>query len=751
MTSRWLGSVFAALALAVPVLAQDRYAILVGIDRYRELPDLERAHASAVVMRRALASAGWQTRLLPRATTVEAFRDAMRRLSGAITPDDLVLVFFAGHGTATTRGRNVLCFSDTSPQNLSRSDQIDVEGLQRQLSLMARNPILILDTPFRTRGGQLTAFRPQSEQGPVSMFFATRPGGYSVEPAGVVRDLDGQVISGSTFAHFVATGLRTAAVRDRGMTTRELAAFVEEQVRRHERGPTPIVAPMFVVRHDIELVEPRSGTEAAEARTVRRAQDLLGEAERSMRDEDYERAESRLREVFELGREIPESARLAMLRGEATLRMGLAIERGAARIRDEDARRSRQSAAEDAWRSLINADNVPLEQRLFARLYLGQLLLDQGRFAAASDVLQTSDATRFAPNVRFAWFYNQARARELADRPDRAIESYRYALAVDPGSELAVRHLCRLVRERKPSAWIRTATVATQGLMESGNATVAGNEALACLDAAAEGAPTLGLVHVFVRYLTVNQETPETFSAKYRTRLERRTRADTEVGRAVSELFDAFFATDLADSVKASNWQSLWPDRFRAWSSSEEGRPVFSRLLMHLGDYHAQVDAETRRAVNPREALARYLAAWTLDRDNVEACVRAVGSLRGYRADDAGDLYRSVMSEVRNEKSSAYLIPTKDADDWRRIRRLHVLLGSIYEDEGPLGDGPQDVWSALGQWSRAVEADRRIEELSDGYRRSWRLVARYAAVLGKAGNEDASREQQALADRLRGR
>ena len=91
-------------------LAQNRHALVVGVDAYRNVPKLSRAVADARSMNAALQSLGFKTRFVenPDRTTMSV---ALAGFEESLEKGDTAFVFFAGHGIEIA-GQNVLLPAD---------------------------------------------------------------------------------------------------------------------------------------------------------------------------------------------------------------------------------------------------------------------------------------------------------------------------------------------------------------------------------------------------------------------------------------------------------------------------------------------------------------------------------------------------------------------------------------------------------------------------------------------------------------
>jgi hypothetical protein len=100
----------ASLVPSAPALAQNRHALVVGIDAYRNVAQLSRAVADARAMSGSLQNLGFKTRLVvdPDRTALSV---ALANFEESIEKGDTAFVFFAGHGIEIA-GQNVLLPAD---------------------------------------------------------------------------------------------------------------------------------------------------------------------------------------------------------------------------------------------------------------------------------------------------------------------------------------------------------------------------------------------------------------------------------------------------------------------------------------------------------------------------------------------------------------------------------------------------------------------------------------------------------------
>ncbi len=121
------------LTFSVPAAAQDRHALVVGINAYNELPVLGRAVNDANAVASTLENAGFSVRLgldLNR-------RDFTRLLAEFVAdlqPDDEAVVFYAGHAIAI-ENENYLVPADAGGLQLAGETQIISESISQEFLL----------------------------------------------------------------------------------------------------------------------------------------------------------------------------------------------------------------------------------------------------------------------------------------------------------------------------------------------------------------------------------------------------------------------------------------------------------------------------------------------------------------------------------------------------------------------------------------------------------------------------------------
>jgi tetratricopeptide (TPR) repeat protein/uncharacterized caspase-like protein len=141
------------------------WAVVIGVSNYKNLPpqdQLEFAHRDAADFADFLRSpngGGFPSNQLTLLTNQTATLSAMRSALGttlprSVEPDDMVIIFFAGHGVVEGEGDGYLLAHDSDPQNLYAT-ALQISELNRIVAerLKARTVILITDACHSGRLG----------------------------------------------------------------------------------------------------------------------------------------------------------------------------------------------------------------------------------------------------------------------------------------------------------------------------------------------------------------------------------------------------------------------------------------------------------------------------------------------------------------------------------------------------------------------------------------------------------------------
>jgi hypothetical protein len=235
--------------------AGKRYALCIGINVFRDpaIPALKGPRFDAIELGDTLKKYG-QFDVVEKMTddidpaydaghtypSLTNIRAKMASLARVITPDDLVVFAFAGHGVATEAGDSYLVVADARDADKWATCLPVREVLDWVAKTGVRKSLLLLDA-CRSRAGSRaladTSLRAQKyEQSRVSaIFYATQTGCYSFDDPNSNHGI---------FTRFLLEGIKGRADYQAGnsdgiVTFRELSAFVEQQVSSYAHDLRP--------------------------------------------------------------------------------------------------------------------------------------------------------------------------------------------------------------------------------------------------------------------------------------------------------------------------------------------------------------------------------------------------------------------------------------------------------------------------------------------------------------------------------
>jgi len=241
----------------------DRFALVVGIDRYQHLsvPRLEFAAADAYALARQFQLPGLGPYGLPEANLIllrdsEATRmtilESLDQLAGRSGPDDLVLIYFAGHGAAEAarRGgdsddglRKYLVPYDVDLEDLKRT-AIDFSALSENIErLRSRRVLMIFDCCYSGAAGGRTIPMPGVRTTPeIGTEYLEKVSGKGrmVFTACTGKELakENRDFGHGVFTHFLLEGLGGKAdfKGDRRVDAEELWMFAQRETVRATNG-----------------------------------------------------------------------------------------------------------------------------------------------------------------------------------------------------------------------------------------------------------------------------------------------------------------------------------------------------------------------------------------------------------------------------------------------------------------------------------------------------------------------------------
>jgi hypothetical protein len=167
----------AALAGSNVAAAQDQQnfvALIIGLSSYQNLPDeveLDFARSDAALVHKELRESGNFTDVFLLAdgeATKNEIRDLLRNtIAQIVGPNDVFVVYFAGHGIGADLGLPVLLAHDSTLQN-GQEDGLELEAFARDLQTWtrAKTMLVVTDAIHRNQLDGIYFYGPSAEQWP---------------------------------------------------------------------------------------------------------------------------------------------------------------------------------------------------------------------------------------------------------------------------------------------------------------------------------------------------------------------------------------------------------------------------------------------------------------------------------------------------------------------------------------------------------------------------------------------------------
>ena len=326
----------------------------------------------------------------------------------------------------------------------------------------------------------------------------------------------------------------------------------------------------------------------------------------------------------------------------------------------------------------------------------------------AKQALEACAVNSVPESKRFVYYYNSARVQAALDNPHGAITEYHKSFLANPRFLKAAQQAWKIVdahaKEDPRVSWAGYSF--GLDLIQQGYPTLARNMA----GQSAKNSPALkhseAMMCLVIRSLAVSKFDEKTIRKEF-DQPEFRNLFPPD---ALEELNRAFWGELSLDKVLSPEYRASRD--FRWWLSSERNRRLrhdFSLLLRNIGDFYAGIGLHARQErvekSQAEKGLIRYFLAWDIDEGNFQAAQNAAWVLATYysrteKGTEAIDRMSQLTKRLFNAKFRLYALPGKKPEDWERILRMHLLLGTIYEARKQWGseERPQ---SAIYQWTRS--------------------------------------------------
>ncbi|HKR65661.1 MAG TPA: BON domain-containing protein [Thermoanaerobaculia bacterium] len=302
----------------------------------------------------------------------------------------------------------------------------------------------------------------------------------------------------------------------------------------------------------------------------------------------------------------------------------------------------------------------------------GVFLLDRNRAQDALNVFAAGrgDIGEVHPRVAARYLHNYGLAQSRSDHGEDALMTFWEALDKDPFLAATNSAALSLLITFGPERGSTLAIERIQSLLQNDQLVAAEKLLAAVMDSAMDAQgwhsqrQATEVLPELVVTLLVKRQTPQSaIIADWQPRLKHLMyELSDDPRRKIQQLLVVFEGRDLPMSFDGNVEQ-----HFTYWKSEEQRRGL-SVLLLRAGD--AMVDEE------PKRAAERYIAAWKLDRRNVDALTSLAELLTYWDDENVPKLRAQLIDNTWDAKLGAIA----SGDDAAELR-LHMVLGSIFDDE----------------------------------------------------------------------
>lgn len=228
------------------------FALVVGIEKYTDLPEARFAERDAAAVRDHLLALGFPSRNVVLLTGTRATRTGLVKnletwLANNTTADSTVFFYYSGHGAPDpVTGEAYLVPSDGDPQYLSDTGYPMKRLYERLAALKARQVVVALDSCFSGSGGRSVlakGTRPMVVKSDAGVVSSTKVAALTASAANQISGVD-EAAGHGLFTEHLLRGLNGAAAGSDGAVTvsslhRYLSTKVADEARRENREQVP--------------------------------------------------------------------------------------------------------------------------------------------------------------------------------------------------------------------------------------------------------------------------------------------------------------------------------------------------------------------------------------------------------------------------------------------------------------------------------------------------------------------------------
>lgn len=326
-----------------------------------------------------------------------------------------------------------------------------------------------------------------------------------------------------------------------------------------------------------------------------------------------------------------------------------------------------------------------------ARNNLGVLMIKRGDFSTAIREFNTIGWDNLDESYRPVCLNNAGFAYEKAELTDQAYELYKRATVENAAYEPAVANAFRLLEQQPRERRAIDAYELCEAVLrkDAGDARPRIHESLRRYGGDPAGAY---LVDTLAKYYAAGTSNP---SARYRA--DRRVLSGIgeqhEVLRLALSQIERVMTAQLNPDDVLNNKEPILDPAI--------GRNELAGLLRKTADASFyRRDEDRSQEARLRDAMARYLAVWSMDPTNIEAGVSAVNALHKGEFDiDLGQLDGWIEARV------ARLRGNRPGDANLQLGRLHYLMGLIYAQRANEDESIQHFVQSRDAYARVEQPD----------------------------------------------
>jgi hyperosmotically inducible protein len=324
----------------------------------------------------------------------------------------------------------------------------------------------------------------------------------------------------------------------------------------------------------------------------------------------------------------------------------------------------------------------------------GVFLLDRQNAPEAVKVFEAGrdELDAVGPRVAARYLQNYGLAQVRTQHVDEALTTFWTALDKDPSLSLTADAAVSILRGFPADRGSMLAVERLQRLLDANSLDAAERLLISVMDSDAwhDQPQAMALLpELFVTFAIRNDTPYSTIVKEWLPRLDHlRFELQNEPRNKVEQLLLVFEGKDLPMSFDGDVER-----HFSLWTEPEQRRNL-SRLLRQTGD--AMVDRE------PKRAAERYIAAWKLDRNNVDALT----SLANLLAEWDDEKVPMLLGQLVDNAWDAKLGAIASGDDAAELR-LHMVLGAIFDRQGKF-EPSTDPRTSSFQYAAALAAYERL-------------------------------------------